>query len=227
MPTCSRICERGLVDQLEALLVQDLVDRDRALQHRQRRGSRSRSAPAPCRPPAPPPSRAVAAMTSLTPACCAIAPRARPSCAPEHSGFRPRRTMAWPTVEARISDIAMVVAGLAWPRSPLLRRLCRQAARRGHGSSERLAVASYNVQFATPELPLAGPAAARAARATSRTSRRAPRRSAAALACFDVIALQETINDRRRGELLAALETPWPRLAASPRAWPRARCSRR
>jgi endonuclease/exonuclease/phosphatase family metal-dependent hydrolase len=70
---------------------------------------------------------------------------------------------------------------------------------------ESLAVASYNVQFVTPDLPVLRdllrefpghkPNVAARARAIGR-----------ALACFDVIGLQETINDRRRAELLAELE---------------------
>lgn len=70
---------------------------------------------------------------------------------------------------------------------------------------ERLAVASYNVQFVTPDVPLLGhflrefpghrPNVAARAEAIGR-----------ALACFDVVALQETINDRRRAEIFAALE---------------------
>jgi endonuclease/exonuclease/phosphatase family metal-dependent hydrolase len=70
---------------------------------------------------------------------------------------------------------------------------------------ERLGVASYNVQFATPEVPL-----------LSRLLRELPGHNpnvaaraeaiGAALACFDVVALQETVNDRRRNEIFAALQ---------------------
>ena len=42
--------ERGLVDQLEALIVEDLVHRDGALQHRQRSGAAARSSPPGARP---------------------------------------------------------------------------------------------------------------------------------------------------------------------------------
>jgi endonuclease/exonuclease/phosphatase family metal-dependent hydrolase len=71
--------------------------------------------------------------------------------------------------------------------------------------AERLEVASYNVQFVTPEVPVLGllmrelpghkPNVAARAAAIGR-----------ALACADVIALQETVNDRRRAELFAALQ---------------------
>ncbi len=90
-------------------------------------------------------------------------------------------------------------------------------------ADERLAIASYNVQFVTPEVPLLGrllreipghkPNVAARAEAIGR-----------ALACFDLIALQETVNDRRRGELFAALSA-MARAAASLRGLPRARCS--
>jgi endonuclease/exonuclease/phosphatase family metal-dependent hydrolase len=72
-------------------------------------------------------------------------------------------------------------------------------------ADERLAIASYNVQFVTPEVPL-----------LSRLLRELPGHKpnvraraeaiGAALACFDVIALQETVNDVRRSELLASLQ---------------------
>ena len=70
---------------------------------------------------------------------------------------------------------------------------------------ERLRVASYNVQFVTPEVPV-----------LSRLLRELPGHKpnvaaraeaiGAALACFDLIALQETVHDRRRGEIFATLQ---------------------
>jgi hypothetical protein len=69
-----------------------------------------------------------------------------------------------------------------------------------------LRVASYNVQFVTPDLPLLGHVLRDwpghkpnvAARAEAIAER---------LACFDVVALQETINGQRRREILDRLET--------------------
>jgi endonuclease/exonuclease/phosphatase family metal-dependent hydrolase len=82
-------------------------------------------------------------------------------------------------------------------------------AQAGAGSTlapgDALGVASYNVQFVTPDLPLVrhvlrewpGHKPNVAARAEA---------IAARLACFDVVALQETINDQRRRELFDRLE---------------------
>jgi endonuclease/exonuclease/phosphatase family metal-dependent hydrolase len=69
-----------------------------------------------------------------------------------------------------------------------------------------LRVASYNVQFVTPDLPLVvhllrewpGHKPNVTARAEAIATR---------LACFDIVALQETINDRRRRELFKGLES--------------------
>src|SRR5687767_12475132 len=69
-----------------------------------------------------------------------------------------------------------------------------------------LRVASYNVQFVTPDLPLVGYLLrewpGHKPNVTARAEAIATR-----LACFDIIALQETINDRRRRELFEALES--------------------
>lgn len=70
---------------------------------------------------------------------------------------------------------------------------------------ERLQVASYNVQLAMPELPLLG----RLLREPPGHKPNVAVRAAAigaALACFDVVALQETVNDRRRAEIGGALQ---------------------
>jgi endonuclease/exonuclease/phosphatase family metal-dependent hydrolase len=70
----------------------------------------------------------------------------------------------------------------------------------------RLQVASYNVQFVTPEMPLLRGLL----REFPGHKPNVPARADAigtALACFDVVALQETVNDRRRQELLEQLET--------------------
>ena len=68
---------------------------------------------------------------------------------------------------------------------------------------ERLAVASYIVQFAMPELPLLG-LLLREPRGHKPNVAARAETIGAALACFDVVALQETINDRRRAELAVA-----------------------
>jgi endonuclease/exonuclease/phosphatase family metal-dependent hydrolase len=69
----------------------------------------------------------------------------------------------------------------------------------------RLQVASYNVQFVTPELPLLQGLLREFPDHKPNVTARAEA-IGAALACFDVVALQETVNDRRRAELLGQLE---------------------
>jgi endonuclease/exonuclease/phosphatase family metal-dependent hydrolase len=69
-----------------------------------------------------------------------------------------------------------------------------------------LRVASYNVQFVTPDLPLLG----HVLREWPGHKPNVPERAEAIaerLACFDIVALQETINDQRRREILDRLET--------------------
>jgi endonuclease/exonuclease/phosphatase family metal-dependent hydrolase len=69
----------------------------------------------------------------------------------------------------------------------------------------RLAIASYNVQFVMPELPFPADLVRDLPGQKPNVELRA-RAIGTALACFDVIALQETINDRRRAELLDQLD---------------------
>jgi endonuclease/exonuclease/phosphatase family metal-dependent hydrolase len=69
-----------------------------------------------------------------------------------------------------------------------------------------LEVASYNVQFVTPDLPLVGPLLREWPGHKPNVTARAEA-IAARLACFDIVALQETINDERRRELFDRLET--------------------
>jgi endonuclease/exonuclease/phosphatase family metal-dependent hydrolase len=69
-----------------------------------------------------------------------------------------------------------------------------------------LRVASYNVQFVTPDLPLVGYLLREWPGHKPNVTERAEA-IAARLACYDVIALQETINDQRRRELFDRLET--------------------
>ena len=69
-----------------------------------------------------------------------------------------------------------------------------------------LEVATYNVQFVTPDLPLFGQLLREWPGHKPNVAARAEA-IAARLACFDVVALQETINDRRRREIFEALET--------------------
>jgi endonuclease/exonuclease/phosphatase family metal-dependent hydrolase len=71
-----------------------------------------------------------------------------------------------------------------------------------HGT---LSVATYNVQFVTPDLPLLGHLLREWPGHKPNVTERAEA-IAARLACFDVIALQETINDQRRREIFDHLE---------------------
>jgi endonuclease/exonuclease/phosphatase family metal-dependent hydrolase len=76
------------------------------------------------------------------------------------------------------------------------------------GSTERgdtLRIASYNVQFVTPDLPLARHLLREWPGHKPNVTARAEA-IAARLACFDIVALQETINDQRRRELFDRLE---------------------
>jgi endonuclease/exonuclease/phosphatase family metal-dependent hydrolase len=68
-----------------------------------------------------------------------------------------------------------------------------------------LALASYNVQFVTPEVPLLSRLLRELAGHKPNVSARAEA-IGQALACRDLIALQETVNDVRRAELFAALQ---------------------
>jgi endonuclease/exonuclease/phosphatase family metal-dependent hydrolase len=69
-----------------------------------------------------------------------------------------------------------------------------------------LRVASYNVQFVTPDLPLVRHLLrewpGHKPNVTARAQAIAER-----LACFDIVALQETINDQRRREMFERLES--------------------
>lgn len=74
------------------------------------------------------------------------------------------------------------------------------------GVVEDLEIASYNVQFVMPDLPILGHLIRDLPGQKPNVEARA-RAIGTALACFDVIALQETINDHRRAELLDQLES--------------------
>jgi endonuclease/exonuclease/phosphatase family metal-dependent hydrolase len=74
------------------------------------------------------------------------------------------------------------------------------------GPRAMLEVASYNVQFVTPDLPLVGGLLREWPGHKPNVTARAEA-IAARLACFDIVALQETINDERRRELFDRLET--------------------
>lgn len=69
-----------------------------------------------------------------------------------------------------------------------------------------LEIASYNVQFVTPDLPLIRHVLREWPGHKPNVTARAEA-IAARLACFDVVALQETINEERRRELFERLET--------------------
>jgi endonuclease/exonuclease/phosphatase family metal-dependent hydrolase len=79
-------------------------------------------------------------------------------------------------------------------------------ARADDNGATTLRVASYNVQFVTPDLPLLRHVLrewpGHKPNVTARAEAIATR-----LACFDVVALQETINDQRRREMFARLES--------------------
>jgi endonuclease/exonuclease/phosphatase family metal-dependent hydrolase len=79
------------------------------------------------------------------------------------------------------------------------------AAGSGIAPGDALGVASYNVQFVTPDLPLVRHLLREWPGHKPNVAERAEA-IAARLACFDVIALQETINDQRRRELFDRLE---------------------
>jgi endonuclease/exonuclease/phosphatase family metal-dependent hydrolase len=100
-------------------------------------------------------------------------------------------------VKPRIFDIRLCAALLL----ALLTAIPAAAGEPG----QRLDIASYNVQFVMPEVPVLGHLLRDLPGQKPNVELRA-RAIGAALACFDVIALQETINDRRRAELLDQLE---------------------
>ena len=71
---------------------------------------------------------------------------------------------------------------------------------------DTLRIATYNVQFVTPDLPLVSHLLREWPGHKPNVTARAEA-IAARLACFDVVALQETINDHRRREIFERLET--------------------
>jgi endonuclease/exonuclease/phosphatase family metal-dependent hydrolase len=110
----------------------------------------------------------------------------------KRAGFRSR--LACPTL--------MLVAGLA-----TLGGAGRAEAGDGSEAPTRLLeVATYNVQFVTPDLPLLGHVLREWPGHKPNVTARAEA-IGARLACFDVVALQETINDHRRREIFEELET--------------------
>ena len=107
-------------------------------------------------------------------------------------------------LKARNSDIARP-KGMIRRALAVLTILTASPATAPAASPESLAVASYNVQFVTPDLPLLREVLREFPGHKPNVAARA-RAIGTALACFDVIGLQETVNDRRRAELLAELE---------------------
>jgi endonuclease/exonuclease/phosphatase family metal-dependent hydrolase len=75
----------------------------------------------------------------------------------------------------------------------------------GVAAGAPLRVASYNVQFVTPDLPLLGHVLREWPGHKPNVATRA-KAIAERLACFDLVALQETINRQRRREILDRLE---------------------
>jgi endonuclease/exonuclease/phosphatase family metal-dependent hydrolase len=83
----------------------------------------------------------------------------------------------------------------------------RTAASAGGPATERaLQVASYNVQFVTPDLPFLRHVLREWPGHKPNVTERAEA-IALRMACFDIVALQETINDQRRREIFERLET--------------------
>jgi endonuclease/exonuclease/phosphatase family metal-dependent hydrolase len=132
--------------------------------------------------------------------------RDRPPRSAEHSEFLTLRPMA--TWENRRSPLArnirrlhpaLRVAGV------LLTASTAAPAMAEPGAALDLKIASYNVQFVMPDLPVLGHLIRDIPWQKPNVELRA-RAIGTALACLDVIALQETINDRRRAELLDQLE---------------------
>jgi endonuclease/exonuclease/phosphatase family metal-dependent hydrolase len=115
-----------------------------------------------------------------------------------------RRSLAGKQAPAAISALAFLLLTGA------LAGTGAQSAQAGAGSAvapgDVLGVASYNVQFVTPDLPLVRHLLREWPGHKPNVAERAEA-IAARLACFDVIALQETINDQRRRELFDRLET--------------------
>lgn len=107
---------------------------------------------------------------------------------------RTRRRIARGALPALVLAGGLVATGTAEPA---------HADDNGAGT---LRVASYNVQFVTPDLPLLRHVLrewpGHKPNVTARAEAIAMR-----LACFDVVALQETINDRRRREMFERLES--------------------
>ena len=106
---------------------------------------------------------------------------------------RPRSRLVWPVLILAGCLAAQGGASRAEPASP--------AAPGG-----ALEIATYNVQFVTPDLPLVRHLLREWFGHKPNVTARAEA-IAARLACFDLIALQETINDQRRREILDRLET--------------------
>ncbi len=87
-----------------------------------------------------------------------------------------------------------------WPLQAVLLGLAACAAALSPARAENLDVIQYNVQFVAPwDFSRASPSH------YPNTEERA-RAIGQALACYDIVALNETINDRRRRQILAAME---------------------
>jgi endonuclease/exonuclease/phosphatase family metal-dependent hydrolase len=98
--------------------------------------------------------------------------------------------------------VLLLASALAWTGAPPVKAGGGTAGPPG----ETIRVASYNVQFVTPDLPLVR----HLLREWPGHKPNVPERAeaiAARLACFDIVALQETINNQRRRELFDRLET--------------------
>jgi hypothetical protein len=119
-------------------------------------------------------------------------------------------------VKSRIFDLGLCAALLAGVLTP--------AVAAAGEPDLRLQIASYNLQFVMPELPFPGNLVRDLPGQKPNVELRA-RAIGAALACFDVIALQETINDRA-GPSCSISWKPTAATAASRRGCARGGCSR-
>jgi endonuclease/exonuclease/phosphatase family metal-dependent hydrolase len=104
-----------------------------------------------------------------------------------------RSQLAGPTLTLVAGLAALVAAGRA------------DASDKSEAPTRLLEVATYNVQFVTPDLPLLGHVLREWPGHKPNVTARAEA-IGLHLACFDVVALQETINDHRRHEIFKELE---------------------
>lgn len=117
--------------------------------------------------------------------------------------------MTPPTPASALSRTRQRLAGRALPALVLAGGLVAtggaERADADDNGSTALRIASYNVQFVTPDLPLVRHLLREWPGHKPNVKARAEA-IAARLACFDVVAFQETINEQRRREMFERLE---------------------